>query len=72
VFAPRGPGALASGVGDYRRRLPHDSPAQIRARQEQDAVDLVRNGFAPGVKVRLHPYRCEVTADGRVQFVPFG
>ena len=114
VFAPGGPGALASGVdnfmradqfrrecaflveahgiqdvylvfhgpaadgppeatcGDYRRRFPHDSPAQIRARQEHDAADLLRNGFSPGVKVRLHPYRCEVTADDRVQFVPLG
>jgi hypothetical protein len=112
VFAPGGPGALATGAGnfgrgdafrrecafliaahgirdvflvyhgpaadgppdatcgDYRRRLPFATPAQIRTQQENDAAELLRNGIAIGAPVRLHPYRCEVTADGRVRFVP--
>jgi hypothetical protein len=30
---------------------------------------VLRNGFGWNVNPRVHPYRCEVTAEGAVQFV---
>jgi len=30
---------------------------------------VLRHGFGWNVSPRVHPYRCEVTADGAVQFV---
>jgi hypothetical protein len=63
-------GPADATCGDYRRRLPHYTPAEIRAQQQRDAAEIVRSGIGFGIDVRLHAYRCEVTADGRVQVVP--
>jgi hypothetical protein len=53
--------------GDYRRKLPLATVAKIRKRQEEDAAELKRIDW--GSPVRVHTYRCEVTADDRIQFV---
>lgn len=53
---------------DYRRKLQYASAAEIRLQQERDAEEVLRAGSVWGQAVRIHPYRCEVTADGRVQF----
>jgi len=53
---------------DYRRKLTRATPLEIRRQQELDAEEVLRAGFGWGLDVRIHPYRCEVTADGRVQF----
>jgi hypothetical protein len=56
--------------GDYRRRFPGRSVAELRAQQERDARDVARAMFAPGGRVRLRIFRCEVTRDARIQLVP--
>ncbi len=53
--------------GDYRRKLPTATAAKIRQRQEDDAAELKQVDW--GTAVRVHTYRCEVTADDRIQFV---
>ena len=53
--------------GDYRRKLPRASLAMLRQRQSQDADEL--KGVDWGTAVRVHTYRCEVTADDRIQFI---
>ncbi len=53
--------------GDYRRKLPTANAAKIRQRQENDAAELKQ--FDWGTTVRVHAYRCEVTADDHIQFV---
>jgi hypothetical protein len=67
---PAADGPAAATCGDYQRRQPYFTPAEVRAQQQKDADEILRSGFGLGVKVRMHPYRCEVRADGRVQFVP--
>lgn len=67
---PAADGPADAVCGDYRRRQPYYTPGEIRAQQQKDAEEILRAGIAFDVKVRMHPYRCEVTADGRVQFVP--
>jgi hypothetical protein len=53
--------------GDYRRKLPTASAARIRQRQHDDAAELKQVDW--GTAVRVHTYRCEVTADDHIQFV---
>ena len=53
--------------GDYRRKLPYATLAEVRRRQEEDAAELKR--FDWGTAVRVHSYRCEVRTDNRIQFV---
>ena len=54
---------------DYRQKLPNHTPDQIRAQQQRDADELLRHGFGWNVNPRVHSYRCEIAADGAVQFV---
>ncbi len=67
---PAADGPADATCGDYRRRLPYLTPNEIRAQQQKDAAEILRGGIGFGITVRMHPYRCEVTANGRVQFVP--
>ena len=53
--------------GDYRRKLPRATMAELRRRQQEDAAGLKRLDW--GRAVRVHAYRCEVRADNRIQFV---
>jgi hypothetical protein len=53
--------------GDYVRKLPGLSKAEIRSRQEEDAAEIERKGL--GVAVTLEFYRCEVSGSGKVVFV---
>lgn len=53
---------------DYLKKLRGASPLEIRRQQELDAEEVLRAGLDTGLELRIHPYRCEVTADGRVQF----
>ncbi len=56
--------------GDYRRLMPTSSAKEIRRRQEQDSIEILEERGWKNVAIRM--YRCEVTADGVVQFVPSG
>lgn len=67
---PAADGPAEATCADYRRRQPFLSPAEIRAQQQKDAREIMRNGIAFELQVRMHPYRCEVRGDGLVQFVP--
>ena len=53
--------------GDYMRRLPTSSPADIRRQQERDAALIFNEGL--GEEVDLEIYSCEVTRDEFVRFV---
>jgi hypothetical protein len=53
--------------GDYRRKLPGASAAELRTQQEVDAATLKNHPW--GAHVLAHTYRCEVRSDGRIQFV---
>jgi hypothetical protein len=66
---PAGDGPVVATCADYRQKFPDWSAAQIRLQQEHDAEEVIRNGFGWNVSPRMHPYRCEVTAAGAVQFV---
>lgn len=67
---PAEDGPPEATCGDYRRRQQYMTPGEIRAQQQKDALEILRTGIVFDEKVRMHPYRCEVTANGRVQFVP--
>ena len=66
---PAEDGPPEATCADYRLKLPHHSPAQIRAQQQRDSDEVLRHGFGWNVSPRMHPFRCEVTAAGAVQFV---
>lgn len=67
---PSADGPAHATCADYTRRFSFLTPNEIRAQQQKDAAEIIRGGIALGITVRMHPYRCEVTADRRVQFVP--
>ena len=54
---------------DYRRLFPTHTIADIRADQVRDAAEILKQGFGGRHTMRVHFYRCEVTADGAIQFV---
>ena len=66
---PSAAGRIEAACADYRHKLPWANLAELRARQEADAVDLLkrRQEWAGGAGVLL--YRCEVDAAGRLTFV---
>jgi hypothetical protein len=66
---PSAAGRIEAACADYRRKLPWAPIAELRARQEQDAVDLLtrRREWASDAGVLL--YRCEVDAGGALTFV---
>jgi hypothetical protein len=66
---PSAGGRLEAACADYRRKLPWAPLAELRARQELDAVDLLsrRREWAADAGVLL--YRCEVDAGGGLTFV---
>jgi hypothetical protein len=66
---PSEAGRIEAACADYRRKLPWAPLAELRARQELDAVDLLtrRREWAADAGVLL--YRCEVDAAGQLAFV---
>lgn len=54
---------------DYPRKLPSQTPSQVREQQEIDALDLLRRVFSVSSQLRVRIFRAEVRADGFVQFV---
>jgi hypothetical protein len=66
---PTADGRIEAACADYRRKLPWAPLADLRARQEADAVDLLkrRDEWAGDAGVWL--YRCEVDVAGAVSFV---
>ena len=66
---PSAVGRIEAMCADYRRKLPWAPLAELRARQEADAVDLLtrRREWAMDAGVLL--YRCEVDAAGDLTFV---
>lgn len=67
---PAADGPDEAVCGDYRRKLPWATLAQLRAQQETDAAELKR--MAWGEHVQVQTYRCEVRADNGIQFVTLG
>jgi hypothetical protein len=53
--------------GDYRRKLPWASAAEVLKQQAADALEVRRIDWGPAV--RVYTYRCEVRGDNRIQFV---
>ena len=66
---PSAAGRIEAACADYRRKLPWAPIAELRVRQEQDAVDLLtrRREWASDAGVLM--YRCEVDAAGSLTFV---
>jgi hypothetical protein len=69
---PTAGGALEAACADYRRKLPWAGVVTLRARQEQDALDLLaqRREWAGDAAVCL--FRCEVAPGGATAFVDLG
>lgn len=65
---PAADGPEEALCADYRRKLPLASTDQVRRQQEADAARLL--AYPWGSPVRVHAFRSEVRADGRVQFIP--
>ena len=63
---PSASGRIEAACADYRRKLPWAPIAELRERQELDAVDLIgrRREWASDAAVLL--YRCEVDSAGRL------
>jgi hypothetical protein len=68
--APDGP--LEAACADYRRKLPWASVPTHRARQEQDALDLLAERVEWAGDAEVQTYRCEVARDGAARFVSLG
>ena len=66
--APEGPDEAV--CADYRRKYPSATAAEIRARQNADARDLLRSGYGWRDKVRARVFRGEIGADHAIRFVP--
>lgn len=66
---PAEDGPPEATCADYRHKLPNLTPGQIREQQQRDSDEVLHNGFGWNVSPRVHPYRCEVTGTGAVQFV---
>ena len=66
---PSAAGRIEAMCADYRRKLPWANLADLRARQEADAVDLLarRREYASEADVLV--YRCEVDSAGALTFV---
>src|SRR6267378_2562947 len=66
---PSASGRIEAACADYRRKLPWAPLAELRERQEVDAVELLtrRREFASDAGVFV--YRCEVDSAGRVEFI---
>lgn len=65
---PGGRGPVTAVCADYRRKLPYTSVETVRARQNEDAHELVKTAheFAGDASVDL--YRCEVDETGAAAF----
>ncbi len=66
---PSASGRIEAACADYRRKLPWAPIAELRSRQEQDAVNLLarRREWASDAGVLM--YRCEVDAAGSIAFI---
>ncbi len=73
VFLFHGPsadGPEEACCGDYKRKMQGHSADEIRARQNQDAEEIIQKGLGEGVNVRMRIYRCEVGPNDSINFVP--
>lgn len=66
---PAEDGPPTAMCGDYIRRFPAATIAQLRQRQETDALELVRHRCEWAGPARIQIFRCEVTAAGDLQYV---
>ncbi len=66
---PSAAGRIESACADYRRKLPWAPLAEIRARQEEDAVDLLKRRREWATEAEVLVYRCEVDSAGGLDFV---
>jgi hypothetical protein len=66
---PSAAGRIESACADYRRKLPWAPLAEIRARQEEDAADLLKRRREWAAEAEVLVYRCEVDSGGGLDFV---
>ncbi len=62
-------GPDAAICADYRRKLGGASAAEIRARQERDALEIIAQEIGTRHRPRVDIFRCEVRSDGAIAFV---
>lgn len=67
---PAQDGPAGAICADYARKSPGSTPDSIRAQQQADVVELVRWRGEWAGQAQLHAFRCEVSADHEVRFVP--
>lgn len=68
-FGPSASGRIESACADYRRKLPWAPLAELRTRQELDAVDLLGRRRERAADASVLLYRCEVDSAGSLAFV---
>jgi hypothetical protein len=66
---PSAAGRIEAACADYRRKLPWASVSELRARQEADALDLIKRRREWASEAGVMLYRCEVDAAGKLVFV---
>lgn len=66
---PSAAGRIEAACADYRRKLPWANLAELRARQEADAIDLLKRRREWASEAGVSVYRCEVDAAGQLAFV---
>ena len=66
---PAADGPAEATCADYLRKMSWAKADQVRARQEDDARELLAERWQWAGKARVSMFRCEVQASGRLQFV---
>jgi len=69
---PSAAGRIEAACADYRRKLPWAPLAELRARQELDAVELLRRRRDWAADAAVLLYRCEVHSAGATSFINLG
>ena len=66
---PAETGPPAAICADYKRKLPFASAKDVRAKQSDDARELLKASHEFAGDASVDVYRCEVHPDGRAEFV---
>src|ERR1700716_2233569 len=66
---PSATGRIEAACADYRRKMPWAPLAELRERQELDAVELLKRRREFASDAGLFVFRCEVDSAGRVEFI---
>jgi hypothetical protein len=66
---PAADGPAEATCADYIRKMSWAKPEQVRARQEEDAKELLAERWQWAGRAKVSIFRCEVQATGQIQFV---